>query len=185
MSIDKTGSMLFETYFGRQLSWMYSGIEHTLKTESAHSCALLLSTYSEVLGGLVTGNLQDNDQMRNNYVKFLEYMGSHYLALHSKYDLYKIVRNKLVHEFSPKSSYTIWATESPNKEKFGIEIIDGNLNFNLQEYYRDFKNAVEKYKGEIGKEGILILNFIRALKVRWDTVTYHPKPDSQMFSMRN
>jgi len=83
--------------------------------------------------------------------------------------LYKIVRNKLVHEFNPKPSYVIWVSESPSKEKFGIEMTDGNLNINLQEYYRDFKNGVEKYRGGFNEKGMVKINFIKALKIKWTT----------------
>ena len=174
MTIDNTFSLFFDTYFGKQLSYMYSGIEATMKIDSAHSCALLLSTYTEVLGGLVTGNLQKPESVKENYVRFLEYLGGHYQSLHEKYDLYRSVRSKLVHEFKPRPSYTIWITEKPQNGKFGIEITGGNLNFNLQEYYRDFKNGVEKYRGGYTATGKPIINFSRALAIRWDETSYKP-----------
>ncbi len=79
--------------------------------------------------------------MRDNYEKFLEYLGAHYIALNEKYDLYSNVRSKLVHEFAPRPSYIIWTSGLPKEGKFGIQIIDGNLNINLQEYYRDFQRV--------------------------------------------
>jgi len=157
-------SLIFDTYFGNhQLQWMYSGIESTIKQkETAHSCALLLSAYTKVLGGIVTGNLKKRHEMKNNYVKFLEYLGSHYVTLNEKYDLYGMVRNKLVHEFSPRSSYGIYFSKHPVESKFGIEIKNGYLIFNLQEYYRDFKNAVSNYRGELSTNGLFV-NFLKAL----------------------
>jgi hypothetical protein len=176
LSIDKTGSSLFDTYFGTLLASMYSGIESTMKKESTYSCALLLSSYTEVIGGIISGNLKDpSSGMRKNYETFLEYLGGHYVALNQKYDLYTNVRNKLVHEFILRRSHWIIINEKPTQGKFGIEVINGNLIFNLQEYYRDFKNGVEKYRGGLGEQGMSIINFVKALQTEWDEVTYKPK----------
>lgn len=66
MTIDNTGELLFDQQLGIQLSWMYAGIEFTMMKESVHACALLLSTYTEVLGGFVIGNLKEPRKMREN-----------------------------------------------------------------------------------------------------------------------
>lgn len=175
MVIDNTGSIFFDKSFGRYLSQMYSGIEFTMKNESVHSCALLLSTYTEVLGGFVTGKLKDSNEMRNNYVTFLEYLGGHYIALHEKYDLYKNVRHKLVHEFNPRPNYVIWLSEFPTQGKFGVEIIHGNLNFNLREYYRDFKCGVDKFRDEFNFNPIRIINSTKVITPQFDNLFLKPK----------
>ena len=175
MSIDNSGELILKQLFGNQLSWMYAGIEATLDKESGHSCALLLSTYTEVMGGVISGNLKDSSQMRNNYVEFLEYLGNHYVDLHEKYDLYKIVRNKLVHEFSPRPSYIILYRDTPNPNIFGIEIVDGTINFNLKEYYRDFKNGVEKLGDECAKDPQKILNIMKITSIDFENVLHKPK----------
>jgi len=167
---------IFEQYFGTQLNNMKKGIEATLSKETAHPCALLLSAYTEVLGGLVTGNLKNNREMRNNYVAFLEYLGKDYVELHKKYDLYANVRNKLVHEFSPRPSYMIWISEKLG-DRPGIEINDGHLNFHLKEYYRDFKNGIKTYRNDLNTKPMMIINFIRALKTDWENT--HLKPESK------
>lgn len=175
---DDVGGIFFDTNLGRQLSWMYSGIESVMKKESAHACALLLSTYTEVLGGFVTGDLKNPKMMRRNYESFLPYLGQHYVLLHKKYDLYGIVRNKLVHEFSPRPSYIIWVRDSPQKDLFGVEIVDGNLNFNLQEYYRDFRNGIMKYRNEFNTNGMHIINVSKVLQIDWTNVSHKPKKNS-------
>ncbi len=45
---------IFERYFGIQLNNMKKGIEVTLSKETAHPCALLLSAYTEVMGGTIS-----------------------------------------------------------------------------------------------------------------------------------
>lgn len=168
--MEKTTEMstnqLFDQYFGRQLNTMYDAIDATIDLKIAHPCALLLSTYTEVMGGLVTGRLKDSTAMRRNYEAFLRYLGNPYVDLNEKYDLYKHVRNKLVHEFSPRPSYIIWIN-SDVSNKIGIEITDGHLNIYLKEYYRDFKAGVEKYKQEFNSNGSLIDNFRRAVQTDW------------------
>ena len=194
MNIDNTGSLVFDTYFGNnQLLWMYSGIESTIKKkESAHSCALLLSTYTEILGGLITGHLKDIGHSKKNYEAFLSYLDQSYVDLHNQIDLYKRVRSAFVHEFSLKPSYAIWLTDNVT-DKLGIEYIPdtdkvivedgklvrrltkGSLNFYVREYYRDFKNGVEKYRGELNTNKLLFINFIIALKINCDQTAHKPK----------
>ena len=162
---EKNNILIFNRYFGNQLSWMYAGIESTMKKESAHSCALLLSTYTEVLGGLITGNLRERGEERKNFVAFLPYLGDYYVELHEKLDLYSTVRSKFVHEFSLRPSYVIWVNEKTTDKK-GIESINDHLNFHILEYYRDFKKGVENYKKDLVNSNELFARFIHALAIR-------------------
>ncbi|TLX83345.1 MAG: hypothetical protein E6K98_04915 [Thaumarchaeota archaeon] len=72
---------------------------------------------------------------------------------------------------SERPSYVIWTTESPQEGKFGIEITDGHLNFNLQEYYRDFKNGVNKYYTKLKnwkKNQTTLGNFLKATVINFN-----------------
>ena len=131
---------IFNTYFGTQLYWMYSSIETTMKKETLHACALLLSVYTEILGGLVTGHLKDIGHSRKNYEAFLLYLGQPYLDLHNKIDLYKRVRSAFVHEFSLKPSYIILLTDNVT-EKLGIKIEGDNKWITL------IQNAMQSKRG--------------------------------------
>lgn len=173
--VENVITQMFYANFGRQLESMEKSIEATMKKETVYSCALLLSTYTEILGGLVTGKLKDSNEMRNNYVAFLGYLGSKYVELHKKYDLYKNVRSKLVHEFSPRPSYVIWINEKPQDDRNGIEIIDGHLNFHLKEYYRDFQQGVNCYLEKWTREPMLIINFGKAMSIDWQNTTLKEK----------
>ena len=155
---------IFDHYFGSQLSWMYAGIESTMTKESAHSCALLLSTYTEVLGGLITGNLRKQGETKKNFVAFLRYMGDYYVELHEKIDLFKTVRSKFVHEFSLRPPYVIWIHDKITGRK-GLESNNNHLNFHLREYYRDFKKGVENYRKDLVTSNELFGRFIYALAI--------------------
>ena len=162
---EENNILIFNHYFGNQISWMYAGIENTMKKESAHSCALLLSTYTEVLGGLITGSLRKRGKERENFVAFLPYLGDYYVELHQKLDLYSTVRSKFVHEFSLRPSYVILVNKKMTDRK-GIESINDHLNFYILEYYRDFKKGVERYKKDLVNQNELFGRFIHALAIR-------------------
>lgn len=132
---------------------MYASINSTMNKDSRKSCALLLSVYTEILGGFVTGNLKDKTKMRSNYEAFLPYLGTEYLEFHKKHDVYSRIRNGLVHEFGPKKQYVIWLTEEPSRE-IGFEYVQEMdlIHFRLQEYFRDFKRGVESYYIQLVEE---------------------------------
>jgi hypothetical protein len=166
----------FDLYFQYQIRYMYAGIESTMTNEAVHLCVLGLSVYTEVLGGLVTGNLRVRRNERKNYESFLPYLGDPYVELDRemklhRMNLYTVVRSKLVHEFSPRPSWAYWINETI-AEKPGIEYqfgdsirLDGHydkqainyptlehLSFNIKEYYRDFKAGIAKYYLELKTE---------------------------------
>lgn len=168
---------MFDLYFQNQIrTFMYAGIEETMKRkESFHLCALALSVYTEVLGGLVTGRLKVRGSERTNYEAFLPYLGDEYVKLDREMklhnmQLYSLVRSKLVHEFSPKPSYAIWHGDMKPK-KPGLEYIFGDslpidypykdgvnypgnnhLNIYLVEYYDDLRKGVDKYYSDLEAE---------------------------------
>jgi len=163
---------IFDLFFAHQVKYMCAGIEATMnKKESVYTCALALSTYTEIMGGLVTGKLKDKTQSHNNYDKFLPYLGQKYVELNelikTKYkkeleNLYSAVRSKLVHEFALRGSHAIFFYEKAHEDKIGIDLtvpkiivnnteIKGipHINFLIPEYYRDFKTAIAKYYNDL------------------------------------
>jgi len=161
---------IFDSFFDNQVKWMYAGIEATMtEKESYHTCALTLSTYTEIMGGLVTGNLRkEYGESRKNYEAFLPYLGQKYVNLDNliktQYpdrlkNLYSAVRSKLVHEFSLRESHMFVSYEKLHDEKIGIELLSNkvkdheaiHINFLIPEYYRDFKNGVNKYYDDLKK----------------------------------
>lgn len=167
---------------------MYAGIESTMKQETLHLCAAALSMYTEVLGGLVTGELKKRGKERFNYEAFLPYLGEGYVQLNEELkmrrtNLYTEVRSKLIHQFGPDKAYGIYISKEL-RDKPGIEYAFGDslpidyrrdpktiywpypntVNIWVREYFRDFKIAVEKYYLTLEEEGKSIIGRARADK---------------------
>ena len=173
---------IFNQYFGKQISWMCAGIEATLVAkETNHTCALALSTYTEILGGLVTGQLKEIGNTRKNYEAFLPYLGQAYVDLDNQIktqypdrlkNLFSAVRSKLVHEFALRESHFVVKVEKPRDNKIGLELLTHktniaemiHINFYLTEYYRDFKHGIETYKKALGTSDELFGKFLYSLK---------------------
>lgn len=151
---------------------MCAGIEATMSKESSYACALALSTYTEVMGGLVTGNLRkEQGESQNNFEAFLPYLGDRYKELDNliktQYpkklkSIFHAVRSKLVHEFALRGSHFIVLSEIPNEDTLGIELQSNyayannvkiqeytHINFHIREYYRDFRKGITKYYNEL------------------------------------
>lgn len=157
----------WDHFFYHQVSMMNDGIEILLEQEKAHHlCALALVTYTEIMGGLVTGKLKkESGATKSNFESFLPFLGEKYVNLNENFNIYKDVRSKLVHEFAPRIPHGIWFTRNTLDIRIGIEYRNEHLNFYLREYYRDFKKGVEKYKLELEnhKQNPKILeNFLKA-----------------------
>ncbi len=89
---------------------MYQDIRRTIDSARANFLvALGLSVYTEIMGGLVTGNLKDPHWSKRNYKAFLPYLGSYYVNLDNQIDLYSRVRCGLVHEYFVKGRSKIGA----------------------------------------------------------------------------
>ena len=176
---------IYDLFFEHQVKLMYAGIENTMeKKETLYTCALALSTYTEVMGGLVTGNLRKRNNSNSNYTAFLTYLGKRYVNLNDKLkeqksSIHEIIRSKLVHEFALRESHVIMNSEKPSEDKIGIEISFFNnqitqIGIFVKEYYRDFKNGVKKYYRDLAVSAheppctngqILFVNFMNAMVV--------------------
>jgi hypothetical protein len=98
------------------------------------------------------GDLEHN--LGENYVNFIEhYFPSPYKTLNSKLSdlggLYKVVRCGLVHEYFMKCESVVTANKTL---KCGITYETTNkppLEFNVTQYFTDFKEAFHKYYNEL------------------------------------
>ena len=141
-----------ESYFDRFVKGeMYHSIEALLTRETRISCALLLATYTEIIGGLMTGNLLKDNNSKVNFTHFIKKMGQPYEDVDIKVNLHKRMRCGLVHEFAPKKQFIVFLTESAQDGRCGVEYFDESdvLNIHLREYYRDWKEVVESYYSEL------------------------------------
>jgi len=101
-------------------SFMFSDIKVAIDGGANYLAALALSTYTEYLGGLLSGTLTSH--LGQNYTKFIQkYFDSEYMVLDSRLrkdgfnGLYEAVRSGLVHEYfmKAKGGVSAVATGSP------------------------------------------------------------------------
>lgn len=116
------------------------------------SLALLLSTYTEFFGHLLTGSKKS----RKSYDEWLRYMGQPYTELLDRgVKLYDRIRCGLIHEFTIKKGARIFIEEGYP----GIEIKNDVIHFNNWQYHQDFVKSIEKYLGDIKTNTTLKKNF--------------------------
>jgi hypothetical protein len=152
--------------------------------------ALGLSVYTEVMGGLVTGELKNSKMSGDNYREFLKYMGKYYVDLDKQINLYSRVRCGLAHEYFIKGANIIArvlvdASGSPDrvpgilhssndsplvfKTDTGDRTLpEDTIAFGIRNYFRDFMRAVEQYHADLLRSGNekLVARFEKALKPR-------------------
>lgn len=146
--------------------FIFSDIDNAIEKAKANFLvALGLSTYTEVMGGLVTGHLQDSGKSKSNYQAFLPYLGQPYVDLDKKIDLYKRVRCGLVHEYFIKGPHAMIALRFDDAKYPGIVYTEklNHITIAIEHYFRDFKSGVESYYDSLKKgEATLIENFVKA-----------------------
>lgn len=134
--------------------FMYNDIRQAIDLAKANFLvALGLSVYTEIMGGLITGQLRNPKWSRKNYEAFLPFLGAHYVDLHSQIDLYKRVRCGLVHQYFVKGRAMI-AVKFTRGDVPGI-VYTGefdHISISIERYFQDFKAGVQRYY-EILKSG--------------------------------
>ena len=146
--------------------FMCQDIEQCIKARANYSVALLLMTYTEILGGLLTGNLGLVGHSKSNFNKGISQLAwvddlGYYKNFRAvvkekgewkKYDIYKLVRCGLVHEYFVKGGGIVHnnsdAVDHCNAEDAGIGWINHRgkrvLRFHNNAYYRDFREGITK-----------------------------------------
>jgi hypothetical protein len=130
-------------------SWMFKDIIACIKGEANYAAALALSVYTEVLGGLIKGNLETPS--KDNYKAFLTYMG---YSDEEAEDIYRHVRCGLVHRYFIKRESTVHMWKPSRK---GIVSKEDRIDFYVVKYFQEFQDAYYKYKDDLlaGKEDLL------------------------------
>ncbi|MEE8115169.1 MAG: hypothetical protein V3T23_12560 [Nitrososphaerales archaeon] len=128
--------------------FMRSDIDAAIRGNANYLAALGLVSYTEVLGGLVTGKLGVVGQSGVNFRAFLPYLGSQYKQLESKgIDLYDIVRCGLVHNYFIKGESTI---HMHAVAPCGIVASPGGPTYFYVNVYRDhFFAGAARYRNDI------------------------------------
>ena len=153
---------------------MFHDIDAAIERKANLLAALGLSSYTEVLGGLVTGHLREEGKASSNYRAFLPYLGPQYVNLNNRYDLYKRIRCGLVHEYFIKGSSTV-RMESGGPLNCGIIFHGQECHFVVKKYYRDLKEGIACYRQQLGTNGDLFARFRQSIRPKgakywWATV---------------
>ena len=135
--------------------FMRADIDAAVRGNANYLAALGLVTYTEVLGGLRTGNLGIRGKSAANFNAFLPYLGNDYVKLkHERnIDIYDLVRCGLVHNYFIKGDSTIWMRASGSC--CGIIASDTAPTYFIVNIYRDdFFAGVTKFRDEISEKHV-------------------------------
>jgi hypothetical protein len=130
-------------------------IPAAINGKANYLAALGLSNYTEIIGGLYSGDLSGkNNDLGQNYLKFIkDFFHSDYILVDNNLrndglkGLYSVVRCGLSHEYFIKKISKI---EMDSHQALNCSITyDPHANpqivFYVNQYFHDFKNAFEKY----------------------------------------
>lgn len=134
-------------------NYTFEDIKKAISVSANYLAALGLSTYTENLGGLYSGNLQTN--LGDNYISFIEhYFPASYTTVHTQLPggLYKVVRCGLVHEYFMKVHSTV-IIGNASSLNCGI-VYDAiskppKLEFIVDHYFNDYRDAFKKYYDDL------------------------------------
>lgn len=118
---------------------MFHDIDACIDKQVDFVVALALSSYTEVLGGIVNGTLTNIPDNKTNYLSFLSRM-KYSPEECEKY--YYLVRCGLVHQYFVKNKSQI-GNDIGNKR--GIEVHDGYIYFDTRKYYNELREAFDEY----------------------------------------
>jgi len=148
---------------------MCKDIEKAMSKRCNFLCALGLVTYTEIMGSIIIGKLGKEGYGRSSFNAFLEYMGNDYKQLGGKYDLCKIVRCGLVHEYFIKGKSMIVMKDG--KQKTGVLVNDKGITcFIVETYFQHFKVGLEKYLNELRANGEKMRRFLSIIKSKSEDI---------------
>ncbi len=147
------------------LWWMRSDIQTALRGEAYLLAALGLVAYTEVLGGLRTGNLSLKNHSKGDFDEFLKYMGERHPELNVPgIDIYYWVRCGLVHQYRTKPDSLI--VYEPADSRAVIVDCGGRKHFNVAAYRDHFFEGAVRYRDDLLRSTPpwLMTNFEKALE---------------------
>ncbi|MDO9028614.1 MAG: hypothetical protein Q7U68_07140 [Candidatus Roizmanbacteria bacterium] len=151
----------FQTYI---FGFIFKDIKNCINARANYVVALSLLSYTEYIGGLISGNLGLRDKSKENFYAAIEYFSNEYKELDKKIEveftddkgkindkgIYAIFRCGLVHEYFIRGAKTTVNNNpySSHTNHIGIEVHDTPtgklLIFYTNEYFHDFQTAVDK-----------------------------------------
>ena len=164
--MDSTVKQILHSFDEYIFGFMRADIDAAIRGNANYPAALGLVSYTEVLGGLRTGNLGLRNHSSKNFNAFLPYLRKEYLDYARKnIDLYDLVRCGLVHNYFVKGrDSSIWMSASSS---CGIIANAVGSTIVIVDVYRDhlFAGATQ-FRDEIleGSNSTLVPNFETAMR---------------------
>lgn len=151
--------------------FMFNDVQACIDGKANFAGALALSVYSEILGGLRIGRM---DEDADKYKAFLKEMGyDDNEAGHA----YGQVRCGLVHQYFLKQESTIHMREQSER---GLVFGQQRIDFYVTKYFEEFKKAYFKYKRELlSDKDDLLENFEKATMI--ETLPLSAKPTGNSY----
>lgn len=162
--MDSLLKAILHTFDEYIFGFMRSDIEAAIRGNANYLAALGLASYTEVLGGLRTGELGKRGRGVANFKAFLPYLGREYEDLEKRgIDVYDTVRCGLVHNYFIKGDSSIWmGANAP----CGIIASPGGPTFFIVNVYRDhFFAGATRFRDEIleNSDPALAVNFQKGM----------------------
>ena len=155
---------ILKTFIDRDITVAING-------DANYLAALGLCTYTEILGGLYSGDVVNN--LGAHYFPFIkDFFPSEYIKVDAnlklngfRNGLYEVVRSGLTHEYFIKTKSKV---EMNSKQRINSGIIyDSNskpqIIFYVKNYFEDFIDAFVKYYEKLKTDTVVITNFGIAL----------------------
>lgn len=117
--------------------------------------ALGLLCYTEFAGRLMFGHVngKGRDIASANFNSFFDELGTDYIALRARHNIYDIFRCGLAHEYYVKQTCTVYMRATT--PGIGIrECPGGTFAFVVEDYCRDLKAAFPKVETELIRRGV-------------------------------
>ena len=155
--------------------FIFTDVERSIRAKTNFLTALGLVSYTEFIGGLMSGNAGQAGHSRASFNEAYRRLGPAYIAFDNEIgrrfhdrrrkprSVYDIVRCGLVHEYFVKKNFVIARRRArrsaPGVGWFGQKILIANQN-----YYQDFKTMCLAYRQELFENRALRQRFSVAFR---------------------
>lgn len=173
LSVMAAADSIIDDFYKRYvMGFMIHDINSAIHGKANFLAALGLVAYTEFMGGVLRGTFKEGQYMQNFNLFIQSYFPNCYkkvdLELKNRWSmkngLYGAVRSGLVHRYFIQGQFIIWLG---THKGCGTELGDrGEINFWVNTYFEDFKNATVSYYEQLKKSNDrnLVGNFMKAMR---------------------